>query len=81
MKMLQYNQELLHCLTTNLLVVKHSKKVQKHGVRTIAPEKNFGPVRVRVWFRVRIRIRVGGQFSLGVIALEPETFLSLIISC
>ena len=79
MKMLQYNQELLYCLTTNLLVVKHSKKVQKHGVRTIAPEKNCGPV--RVWFRVRIRIRVGGQFSLRVIALEPETFLSLIISC
>ena len=41
------------------------------GARTIAPEKNCPPVRVRVWFRVSVRIRFGGQFSSGAIVLEP----------
>ena len=31
-----------------------------NGVRTIAP-----PVRVRVWFRVRVRYRIGGNFPRG----------------
>ena len=31
------------------------------GVRTIAPEKNCPPVGVRVWFIVRVRVRVGGN--------------------
>ena len=35
------------------------------------PEENCPPVRVRVWLRVRVRITVGGQFSLRVIVLEP----------
>ena len=30
------------------------------------------PVRVRVWFRVSVRIKVGGQFSSGAIVLEPK---------
>lgn len=39
------------------------------GVRTIAPEKICPPV--RVWLRVMVRLRVGGQFSSGTIVLEP----------
>ena len=35
------------------------------GIGTIAPEENCPPVKVRVNFRV------GGQFSLGAIVLEP----------
>ena len=35
------------------------------------PEGNCPPVRVRVWFRISVRIRVGGQFFSGVIVLEP----------
>ena len=33
------------------------------SVRTIAPEENCPTIRVRVWFRVTIRVR--GQFSEG----------------
>ena len=33
--------------------------------------KNCPPVRVRVWFRISIRIRAGGQLSSGAIFLEP----------
>ena len=32
------------------------------GVRKIVPEENCPPVRVRVWFRISVRIRAGGQF-------------------
>ena len=34
------------------------------GVRKVAPEKNCPPppVRVRVWFRISVRIRAGGNF-------------------
>ena len=31
-------------------------------------------VRVRVWFRVSVRNRLGGQFSSGAIVLEPYFF-------
>ena len=41
------------------------------GVRTIVPEENCPLVRVRIWFRIRVTIRVEGQFSLWAIALEP----------
>ena len=43
------------------------------GVRTIVPEENCPPVRIRVWFRVSVKIRfgAGGQFSSGAIVLEP----------
>ena len=35
------------------------------------------PVRVRVWFRISVRIRAGGLFSLGTIFLEPiDQFLN-----
>lgn len=39
------------------------------GVRKIAPEKIYPPV--RVWLRVMVRLRVGGQFSTETIVLEP----------
>ena len=42
-----------------------SSNYPRVGVRTIAPEKNCPPVRVRVWFRVSIKIRVGGSFPWG----------------
>ena len=38
----------------------------KTGVRKIAP-----PLRVRVWFRISVTVRAGGQFSSGAIFLEP----------
>ena len=49
-----------------------------NGVRTIALEENCPLVRVRVWFRVSVRIRVWGQFSSGAIALEPLQIYLLI---
>ena len=45
------------------------------GVRTIAPEENFPPVRVRVWASVRISYRVKGQLYSGAILLEPITVM------
>ena len=41
------------------------------GVQKIAQEENCLSVRVRVWFRVSVKIRVRGQFSSGAIVLEP----------
>ena len=32
------------------------------SVRTIAPEENSAPVRVRFWFRISVKIRVGAIF-------------------
>ena len=43
--------------------------IQK-GARKIAPLENCPPVRFRVWFTIRVRIRAGGQFSSGAIFLE-----------
>ena len=43
-----------------------------YGVRKIALEENCPPVRVRVWFRISVRIRAGGQFSSRAIFLEPH---------
>ena len=40
------------------------------GTRTIAPEENYSPVRVRVWVRIRVRKRGEGQFSSETISLE-----------
>ena len=40
------------------------------GAGKIAPEENCSPVRVRVWFRISVRTRAGGQFSSGAIFLE-----------
>ena len=43
-----------------------------NGIRTIAPDENCPlPVRVRVWFKVSVKIRVGEQFTSGAIVLEP----------
>ena len=33
-------------------------------------EENCSSVRVRVWFRISVRTRAGGQFSSGAIFLE-----------
>ena len=38
----------------------------------LPPRKIGPPVRVRVWFRISVRIRAGGQFSSGAIFLEPK---------
>ena len=47
------------------------------GLRKIAPERNCLPVRVRVWFRISVRIRAGGQFSSGAIYLEPSFLVDM----
>ena len=49
-----------------------SSNYPRVGVRTIAPEKNCPPVRVRVWFRVS-KNWGWGQFSLGTIIFFAET--------
>ena len=36
--------------------------------------ENCPAVRVRFWFKINVRIRAGGQFSSGVIFLEPCAF-------
>ena len=44
------------------------------GIRMNASEENCphsSLVRMRVWVRIRVRNRFGGQFSSGTIALEP----------
>ena len=43
------------------------------GVRKIAPEENCPPVRVSVWFRVSVRIRVGGR-AIFLGGNFPRTF-------
>ena len=48
------------------VVVPHSKWCPDNY-----PGGKFPPVRVQVWFRASVKIRVGGQFSLGAIVLEP----------
>ena len=39
--------------------------MEKKGIRTIVPEENCPPVRIRVWVRVRNSFKVGGNFPLG----------------
>ena len=46
--------------------------MRNYGIRTSTPEQNCLPVKVRVWFRVRDRIRVGVQYFSGGIILEPK---------
>ena len=48
------------------------------GYPEIAPEENCPPITVSVWVRVRISFRVGGQFSLGTIILEPRKELRFV---
>ena len=50
-------------------------------MRTIAPEENCPPVRlrVRVLLRVGVIFRVGVQFSSGAIVIKPEQTYLLII--
>ena len=40
-------------------------KIHFSGVRTIIAEKNCPPIRIKVSFRVSVRIRVGGNFPRG----------------
>ena len=35
------------------------------------PTRKIAPVRLKIWFRISVRIRAGGQFSSGEIFLEP----------
>ena len=49
----------------------HSSKTYLYWCPENCPEENWPPVRVRVWFRISIRIRAAGQFSWGAIFLEP----------
>ena len=49
--------------------------IDKIGIWTIVPEKNCHPIRVRVRARVRVSLRVGGQFFLGAIVLEPKKYV------
>ena len=39
--------------------------------RTTVPEENYPPVRVKVWFSIRVRIRVWRQFFSGAIVIDP----------
>ena len=51
---------------------KLTEAVVHKGIRTIAPEENCPPVRVRVWVRNRVSFRVERQFSSAAIVLEPS---------
>ena len=42
------------------------------GAQAITPEEICPPSRVRVWVSVSVNVRVGGQFSSGVFALEQS---------
>ena len=53
-----------------LLFFISEKKLHQNSVQNIAPQEILPPVRIRVWFRVRIRSRVGEQFFSGAMALE-----------
>ena len=50
------------------------------GVRKISPEENCPPVRVRIWFRISVRIRARGQFFSGAIFLEPIFIIIIVIN-
>ena len=41
---------------------------------------NGPPVGVRVWFRVSVRIRVGGEFSSGAYVLEPFFLMGIFLN-
>ena len=43
------------------------------GVWKTTPEENCPLVRVRIWFRISVRIKAGEQFSSRAIFLEPST--------
>ena len=49
------------------------------GIRTIPPKGNYLSVMVRVWVRVRVSFRVGGQFSSGAIVLEPALIIQFFL--
>ena len=59
-------------LFKTFLIIKYFNRLLYSGIRTIAPEENCPLVMVRVW--VRVRFKVGGEFSSGVIVLEPYIF-------
>ena len=49
------------------------------GIRTIPLKGNYLSVMVRVWVRVRVSFRVGGQFSSGAIVLEPALIIQFFL--
>ena len=56
---------IFHCSTSG--IAPHDKRVPGQFL----PKENYPPFRVRVWFRFRVRVRVGRQLSSGAIVLEP----------
>ena len=68
--------EIKEVLKFSALFVMISKLIilsKQNGIRRTNPtEENCPPVGVRVWFRVRVSFKVGGQFSTGAIVLEPN---------
>ena len=50
-------------------IVAPEAAVLNDGIRTIAPEENCPPVRVRVW--IRVSFGIGRQFYSGAIVIEP----------
>ena len=49
------------------------------GIRTIAPEENCPPVKVRVWVRVRVSFRVGGGEAIFLGGNCPRTIPEKIV--
>ena len=56
------------CAAATYLIGKKLLNLMVFGVRTIAPEENRPPVRVRFLVRIRVRFR---QFSSRAIVQEP----------
>ena len=56
------------CNAIYRMICNTDKKTQ--SLKSWFPD-NCPPVRVRVWFRVSVELRVAGQFSSGAIVLEP----------
>ena len=50
-------------LTQLLKTLSKIRPLLLKGARKIAPEEICPPVRIRVWFRISVRIRAGGNFA------------------
>lgn len=51
--------------TSDIYPRKRDQNKYKLCVRTIALKENRPPIRVRFWFMVSVRVRVGGNFRRG----------------
>ena len=49
------------------------------GVRKIAPEENCPPVRVKIWFRISLRIRAARNFPRGQFSQNPLDYCLITI--